>query len=96
MSDGRPKEFPSTRLESSHPATWPSPIRDWQDDNFERQEQHSGKIGISIAGDKDRRYRGLSNEDEELVQWKRWIKMGERKSGRERWFSRLPGVHHPC
>ena len=56
MSDGRPKGFPSTRLESSRPTTWPSPIRDWQDDNFERQEQHSGGIGISIAGDKDRRY----------------------------------------
>ena len=43
--------------------SWPSPIRDWQDDNFERQEQHSGGIGISIAGDKYRR-RGLGNEDE--------------------------------
>ena len=56
MSDGRPKGFPSTRLESSRPTTWPSPIRDWQDDNFERQEQYSGGIGISIAGDKDRKY----------------------------------------
>ena len=56
MLDGRPKGFPSTRLESSRPTTWPSPIRDWQDDNFERQEQYSGGIGISIAGDKDRRH----------------------------------------
>ena len=63
MSDGRPKGFPSTRLESSRPTTRPSPIRDWQDDNFERREQYSGGIGISIR-QRPKIPRGLGNEDE--------------------------------
>ena len=50
------RDYHQPGWESSRPTTWPSPIRDWQDDNFERQEQHSGGIGISIAEDKDRRY----------------------------------------
>ena len=55
MSDGRPKGFhqPGWKAAVLRPGRRPS---DWQDDNFERQEQYSGGFGISIAGDKDRRY----------------------------------------
>ena len=48
--------------------SWPSPIRDWQDENFERQEQYSGGIGMSIAGDKYRRYpAGLATKTRVLM-----------------------------
>ena len=43
MSDGCPKGFPSTRLESSRPTAWLSPIRDRQDDSFEQQKV-SGRL----------------------------------------------------
>ena len=92
MPDGRPKGFPSTRLEMKPPYGLAVAISDHQDGSFEQQEVSGRDVVASakiIAVQRKRwiRRRWAGQEmDENSENDEEWLKMTRGRATRDRWW----------